>query len=103
MWKKEAFIPTLKKFELNRWLSVRPSIIIRKKIKPIDIVQQIKIPILFIAGKKDPTVYCWHTQKLYENAECEKRFELFENGIHAEDLFLDEPERFVNLCVNWLK
>lgn len=103
MWKKEAFIPTLKKFELNRWLSVRPSIIIRKKIKPIDIVKQIKIPILFIAGKKDPTVYCWHTQKLYENAECEKRFELFENGIHAEDLFLDEPERFVNLCVNWLK
>ncbi len=103
MWKKEAFIPTFKKFELKRWLSVRPSVIIRDKIKPIDIVDKITVPTLFLAGKKDPTVHFWHTQKLYEKAVCKKQFELFENGIHAEDLYLDEPERFTNLCLNFLK
>ncbi len=103
MWKKEAFIPTFKKFELKRWLSVRPSVIIRDKIKPIDIVDKITVPTLFLAGKKDPTVHFWHTKKLYEKAVCKKQFELFENGIHAEDLYLDEPERFTNLCLNFLK
>lgn len=102
IWKKEAFIPTFKKFELKRWLSVRPSAVIRKKIKPVDIIDKIKVPTLFLAGKKDPTVHFWHTQVLYEKAVCTKQFELFENGIHAEDLYLDEPERFINLCINFL-
>ena len=35
--------------------------------------------------------------------ELVKKYELFENGIHAEDLYLDEPERFMNLCINFLK
>lgn len=103
VWRKEAFIPTFKKIELKRWFSVRPSVIIRKKIKPIDIIDKITVPTLFVAGKKDPTVHFWHTQKLYEKAVCPKQFELFENGIHAEDLYLDEPERFINLCINFLK
>ena len=32
VWKKEAWIPTLQKCELKRWVSIRPSIINRKKI-----------------------------------------------------------------------
>lgn len=102
MWKKEAFIPTLKKFEPERWLSIRPSCNIQDKIKPIDIVKDIDVPILFIAGKKDPTVHAWHTLKLYKNAKSKKQFELFEKGTHAEDLFLDEPKRFMKLCLNFL-
>ena len=102
MWKKEAWIPTLKKFELKRWISVRPSLIIRKKIKPIEIIENVKTPTLFIAGVKDPTVHNWHTKKLYDKAICKKHFELF-NSIHAEDLYLDEPEKFINTCINWLK
>ena len=65
------------------------------------IIKYVKAPTLFIAGKKDPTVHPWHTEKLYKEAVCEKRFELFD-GIHAEDLYLDEPEKFVNICINWL-
>ena len=103
VWKKEAFIPTFKKFELRRWVSVRPSLVIYRKIKPVDIVKQIHVPTLFVAGKKDPTVCFWHTEKLYKEAVCPKKFELFENGIHAEDLYLAEPERFMNLCVEFLK
>ncbi len=102
IWKKEAWLPTLKKCELKRWLSIRPSLIMRKKIKPIDVIKNIEVPTLFIAGEKDPTVYPWHTELLYEKATCPKSFELFKS-IHAEDLYLDYPEKFIETCTNWLK
>lgn len=102
MWKKAAWGETFKKFELNRFLSIRPDIIPKKKIKPIDIVDKITVPTLFVAGEKDPTVYAWHTEKLYEKAVCKKAFKLFENGYHAEDLYLCYKEDFMATCLNWL-
>lgn len=102
MWHPNAWIPTLKKFEPKRWLSVRPSLVIHKKIRPIDIVDKITAPTLFIAGAKDVTVCPWHTEMLYQKAQCKKAFELFENGIHAEDIFINERERFLNICLQWL-
>ncbi len=102
MWHPNAWIPTFKKFEPKRWISIRPSLIIHKKIRPVDIVDQIKVPTLFIAGAKDVTVCPWHTEKLYQKAACKKSFELFENGIHAEDIFIGEREKFLNLCMQWL-
>lgn len=102
MWKKEAWMSYFEKFELIRLLTVRPSPIIREKIKPIDIVDKIEVPTLFIAGEVDPIVYAWHTQSLFEKANCQKHYELFENGRHAEDLFLQERTRFIDLCKNWL-
>ena len=103
MWKKEAWGETFKKLELRRFLSIRPDIIPRKKIKPVDIIKKVKVPTLFIAGAKDPTVYPWHTEELYNRAECEKQFKLYENGIHAEDLFLYFKEDFSKMCLDWLK
>lgn len=105
MWKKDAWLPTLKKCEPKRWCSIRPSFIylmMEPKIKPIDIIKHVKAPTLFVAGKKDPTVHPWHTAKLYKKAVCEKKFELLD-GIHAEDLYLQNPEGFIAMCVNWLK
>ena len=101
MWKKEAWLPTFQKCELKRWFSIRPGFLFGKKIKPIDIVKSIKCPTLFIAGEKDPTVFPWHTQALFEKAECKKKYELFENGCHSEDLFIQNKEKFVSTCVNW--
>ena len=103
MWKKEAWGETFKKFEIGRFLSIRPHIFPFKKIRPIDVVQNIKAPTLFIAGEKDPTVCFWHTEKLYKKAQCEKEYKLFENGIHAEDLFLHFKKEFSELCLNWLQ
>lgn len=103
VWKKEAWLPTLQKFELKRWISIRPSFVIREKIKPIDVVGQIDVPVLFIAGEKDPTVYAWHTKELYEKATCDKHFELFEKCYHAEDLFIQSKEKFIDICKNWLE
>ncbi len=102
VWKKEAWIPTLQKCELKRWVSIRPSIINRKKINPIDIIDKVKIPTLFMAGEKDPTVCAWHTEALYNKAICPKKYELFEKCCHAEDLFLQNRERFIKTCIDWL-
>lgn len=103
MWKKEAWEETFKKFELSRFLSIRPYLIPLKKEKPADEIKKLKIPSLFLAGKKDPTVCFWHTEKLYNLAECEKDFVLYENGIHSEDLFLYDKKGFSSLCLNWFQ
>lgn len=103
MWKKEAWIPTLKKCEPKRWFSIRPSLIIRRKVKPIDVVDKITASTLFIAGELDPTVHPWHTKTLFDKAKCKKQLEIFEGCIHAEDLFLKEEEKFVSLCKGWLR
>lgn len=100
-WKKEAWIPTFQKFEPSRWLSIRAGLINLKKTKPIDIIDKINCPTLFLAGEKDPTVYSWHTKLLYDKAVCKKRYELFENCSHAEDLFLQAPEKFTKYCTEW--
>ncbi len=65
-------------------------------------VDKIKAPTLFVAGENDPTVYPWHTEKLYEKATCKKDFVLFEDCNHAVDLFLAEIENFVKICGDWL-
>ena len=102
VWKKEAWLPTFMKYELERWISVRPSFPFGKKTRPIDIVDKITVPTLFVAGEKDPTVCSWHTKLLFDKAVCEKKFELFENCYHAEDLFIQQKERFIKICTDWL-
>ena len=102
MWKKEAWVETLKKFELLRFCSIRPSVVRHEKIKPIDIAATIIAPTLFMAGELDPTVHPWHTEALYNKAICPKRFKLFRGGYHAEDLFLHNKEEFSKLCLDWL-
>lgn len=102
MWKKEAWSHSFRKFEFIRWITVRPSLIIQKKISPINIVDKIEVPTFFIAGEHDKTVYPWHTESLYKKAKCKKHFELFKDCCHAEDLFYQEREKFMNLCNNWL-
>lgn len=104
MYSPDAWIPTLfQKFEPKRWLTIRPSIIIHKKEKPINLVEKIEVPTLFIAGEKDPTVFPWHTETLYKKAHCPKKYLLLKKARHAEDLYLDYPEIFLKNCIEWLK
>lgn len=97
-YRKEAWMPTLKKFEIKRHFSIRPGNLFRKKVKPISVVDKISpIPILFIAGKNDPTVFPWHTESLYEKSGEPKYIKIFEDGKHAEDIFLEHKEGFMSL------
>ena len=102
MWRKEAWGETFKKFELERFASIRPYPIFLKKIKPIDVVNKIKAPTLFVAGENDPTVHTWHTKELYKKAVCPKKYKEYKNGCHAEDLFLHFEEDFSKLCLEFL-
>lgn len=102
MWRKDTWISYLGKFDPKRFFSVRPSPIIQKKTKPIDIVDKIEAPTLFIAGERDTIIRSWHTESLFEKANCKKHYELFKNCHHAEDLFLQNREKFLNVCQNWL-
>jgi len=101
-FKKEAFIPTIRKFELWRARGVRPGNPLLKKVKPVDVVQNIvPIPVLFLAGEKDPTIYPWHAQELYNKACGIKSINIFQNNYHAEDLYLSSREKFMNCCYEW--
>jgi len=102
IWKKEAWIPTFQKCELKRWFSIRAGSLFGKKIKPIEIIKNVQCPTLFIAGEKDPTVGAWHTKTLYEKAICKKKYELFKGCYHAEDLFIQDKDKFIKICTDWL-
>lgn len=104
MYLPNAWYPTLfKKFEPKRWLTVRPGNPFSHKDKPIDFVKNISVPTLFLAGKNDPTVFAWHTKKLYDTASCDKSYICFEKGLHAEDLYMDFPKKFMDVCLSWLE
>lgn len=104
MYSPDAWIPTLfQKFEPLRWLTIRAGFPWLDKDKPLDFVDKIKVPTLFIAGEKDPTVFPWHTKKLYEKALCKKDYKLFKNARHAEDLYNDFPGGFIKTCIEWYK
>lgn len=98
-----ALIPTLKKFEWDRWTSIRLGKISDKKIKPVEEISKIQIPILLIAGEKDPIIHSWHNKELYKNTKSKnKKSFVIKNGKHAEDLYLETPETFMNMCIEFL-
>ena len=102
VWKKEAYIPTFQKFELKRWCSIRPKLPFKKMVKSIDVIENISpIPVYLIAGENDKTVYPHHAHSLFEKAKDPKKITVFENKIHAEDIYISSPQTFVNSCYNW--
>lgn len=102
MWLKDFVKNPFKKYEFNRWITVRPSLSIFGKTRPIDVIGKLITPTLFIAGTSDTITAPSDTKSLFENACCKKKFELFENCNHAEDLIYQEKEKFINVCMNWL-
>ncbi|MDD3236918.1 MAG: alpha/beta hydrolase [Candidatus Gastranaerophilales bacterium] len=104
MWRKEAYIPTLQKFEFKRWCTIRPGKIWLNKTAPLKIIDRISpIPILIIAGENDPTIHLWHSEILYDKANNPKDIWIIKNGNHAEDLYLKDPKLFIKNCTQWLK
>lgn len=102
MWIKDFIKNRFKKYELKMVSRLRPSPIIQKKIKPIDIIDKVKIPTLFIVGDSDTIIHPDDTKSLFYKAKCEKKFELFENCTHAEDLLCQEKKKLINICKKWL-
>ena len=99
----KAFIPTIKKFELKRWFSIRFLSPFLSKPKPVKLIRKINIPTLFIAGEFDPIIKLWHNDRLYKIAKCIKKKIVIPKGKHAEDLYLEQKEFFLKSCIEWLE
>lgn len=100
---KDALIPSIQKFG-GHTLKMRLGNMFAKKEKPIDVIDSISpIPILLIQGENDPIIFKHHAQTLYEKAKDPKKLVIIEKGLHAEDLYINNPKEFVSLCNSWLR
>lgn len=80
---------------------VMPGNLWLKKIKPIDVIQDIKSPVLFVCGKKDWLILPWHARALYEKAKGVKKLEIFEEGTHAEYIYRSHKEQTLKMFKEW--
>ena len=73
-----------------------------RKPAPRDSVDRIApTPIFFIHGTDDPIVDERHSEILYARAHEPKRLEIIAGGGHAQEIFRQEPERFLALVEGW--
>lgn len=80
---------------------VRPGWPWCEKIRPIDVIDQINIPKLFVHGADDWLIRPWHTEKLYAKAVGQKQLLLIPGGSHAEYLYRNEKDETIHIYKNW--
>lgn len=81
----------------------RPGPFWLKKEKPIDNVDKLQIPILYLHGEKDWVIKPWHSQALYDKTRSKKRIVIIKNGPHAEYLARDYNKQFMAEIRTWFK
>jgi len=80
----------------------RPGHLFLPKFKPVDRISKIKnIPVLFIHGDKDWIVNAYHSEKLFKACTTRKKLEIIKNGLHAERLIQQYPERIKKIILDW--
>jgi hypothetical protein len=81
---------------------VRPGWLWLQKTDPIDVVDRINVPTLFLHGKRDWLISPWHAQALFDKARCPKALKWIEKGTHAEYLYRRDPQGTINIFKDWL-
>ena len=100
---KNAVMPAIQKFGTHIF-KLRIGNILSKKVNPIDVIDKISpIPLLILQGDKDPIVFEKHAELLYNKALKPKKISIIKNGLHAEDLYRQNPEYFITICISWIK
>jgi len=87
--------------EGGRGKGIRPGPFWYKKEKPIELVGQLKQPILYIHGTADWVIDISHSQKLFERTNSRKELTFIPNGLHAEYLVRKYKEKMVTLTREW--
>lgn len=100
-WVRDFLKNEFNKYEINILSTLRPHPFLKEKIRPIDVADVLETPTLFIAGESDSIICLTDTKSLFDKANCEKRFEIFKNCKHAEDLIHQDEDKFVNICIDW--
>lgn len=97
------FIYTLFNPEGKIGKGVRPGWFWVKKEKPINNVNKITIPILYIHGEKDWVINPWHSQALYLKTISKKKLVIIKDAPHAEYLMRDYWNQFITEVKTWFK
>jgi len=82
---------------------IRPGSPFESKTRPIDIVDKVSVPILFLHGEEDWIIKPDHSEKLYAKAKGIKKLKIVKGGGHAEKIFDEHPEEFETICLDWFK
>lgn len=81
---------------------VRPGPLWLSKDKPIDSIEKVTCPTLFIHGDIDWVIRHRHSLALYEKARCEKKIVIIREGPHAEYLIQRKRAEILNPIKEWL-
>lgn len=85
-----------------RGKGVRPGHPWEPKIAPIDVVERISPrPVLFLHGAQDWLINVRHSQELYNKAKEPKKIVILEKCGHAETMFDQQPDQFMQPCLEW--
>jgi len=82
---------------------VRPGPFWLKKNRPVDCVEKLKAPVLYMHGKEDWLIKPWHSQALFDKTLVKKRLVLIKNGPHAEYLMRKHKAETVGAIKEWLE
>ncbi|MDD4954900.1 MAG: alpha/beta fold hydrolase [Candidatus Omnitrophica bacterium] len=105
-WKldfKNDLVYTLFTKEGQKGRGFRPGPFWLKKEKPIDNIEKINIPVLYIHGEKDWVIRPWHSQALYDKTVSSKKLIMIKDGPHAEYLMKNSEKEFVGAIKDWFK
>jgi pimeloyl-ACP methyl ester carboxylesterase len=65
-----------------------------RKPDGVALARELKVPVKFLAGGRDMLVYQSQSRKIFEAVPANKSWDLWEDGLHAEAMLLEFPERF---------
>lgn len=102
-WEKEAFWSGIQHIGSHTF-RLRLGNIFVKKRRPINAIGRIApIPLLLIHGDNDQIIFPHHAEALYKKAKEPKKLVMIKNGLHAEDLYHQNPRKFVALCTSLMR
>lgn len=103
-WEPEMFSDLRANFECN-WegKGARIDHLFLPKGKPVECIPNVKeTAIFFIHGDKDWVIKDYHSRILYDALTAKrKKLEVISNGLHAERLIEQYPDRMKELILNW--
>jgi len=90
-------------FEGRKGKGVRPGPFWLKKDRPIEVVEKLEIPVLYIHGGQDWVIRPWHSRALYEKTKAKKKLKIIKGGFHAEYLMRNKSKEFIAEIESWFK
>lgn len=87
--------------EGRRGKGVRPGPFWLPKTKPGEVVDRLRVPVLYVQGERDWTVAAWHAQRLFERTQAPKKLVMIKNGLHAEFLLRQHREDVLSAIDEW--